>query len=331
MASVTLPARLETPANLRALNAVRDLPQVADLIETCFAAHMDGDGRRYVRELRRATQGGALLGLARRVGESVSLPLTGYVWEDAGKVVGNASLIPFRDRERRIYLIANVAVRPNYRRRGIASTLTARAMEHAWEHGAEAVWLSVREDSAGALDLYRKLGFVERARRTTWLAPEALPAPGPSGNSEVVARDSRNWELQRAWLAEAYPNDLAWHRRWDFSALRPGFLRWISTWLLDFGIQQWQVNRDGKVQAVLAYLPGSAETVLFPAIGSGSDPDALTQLLLHARQRVPVRPRLSLEFPVARFDEAIAAAGFEVQRTLVWMRARAATQGPRYT
>ena len=50
--------------------------------------------------------------LAPRMTEIASLPLTGYVWEQDGRIVGNASLIPFRDNGKRIFLIANVATHP---------------------------------------------------------------------------------------------------------------------------------------------------------------------------------------------------------------------------
>src|ERR1044071_2801092 len=130
MSSITIPVKREENPHVRSLNVLRDLPHVADLIELCFSSTMDRDGQRYINDMRRDSNDDSFLRWANRMPESSSLPMTGYVWEENGKIVGNASLIPFRDHGQRIYLIANIATHPDYRRRGIARTLTQRAMQH---------------------------------------------------------------------------------------------------------------------------------------------------------------------------------------------------------
>ena len=65
-------------------------------------------------------------------------------------------------------MIANVATDPGFRRAGIGRALTERAMEGASQKAAQEVWLQVRDDNATAIRLYAELGFVERARRTTY-------------------------------------------------------------------------------------------------------------------------------------------------------------------
>jgi len=170
MASITVAARTQSHPNLRPLSIFRDLPAVADLIEMCFSNTMDTEGKRYLQDLRRAGNNNAFLKWANRTAETTALPLTGYVWEENGRIVGNASLVPFRHRKQRIYLVANIAVHTDFRRRGIARALTEQAMKHAHEKKADAIWLHVRDDNLGAVDLYTRLGFAERARRTTWQA-----------------------------------------------------------------------------------------------------------------------------------------------------------------
>ena len=131
MASIPLTARAEAHPHLRALNILRDLPAVADLIELCFSNTMDSEGQRYVQDMRRAGRDDSFLRWATKMTETTSLPLTGYIWEENGKIVGNASLVPFRRKNERIYLIANVATHPDFRRRGIARALTERAYAEA--------------------------------------------------------------------------------------------------------------------------------------------------------------------------------------------------------
>ena len=116
MSSITVPVNTKEHPHVRPLNVIRDLSVVADLIELCFAPTMDNEGQRYLSDMRRASRDDGFLNWASRVTETTSLPLTGYVWEQNGRIIGNASLIPFRDKGKRVYLIANVAVHPDHRR-----------------------------------------------------------------------------------------------------------------------------------------------------------------------------------------------------------------------
>ncbi|HEY2982290.1 MAG TPA: GNAT family N-acetyltransferase, partial [Anaerolineales bacterium] len=228
MSSIPIAARAERHPHLRALNMLRDLPAVADLIELCFSNTMDSEGQRYIQEMRRAGSDASFLHWATRMAETTSMPLTGYVWEESGKIVGNASLVPFRHNKRRLYLVANVAVDPDFRRRGIAHALTERALQHAHQRKVAAAWLHVRDDNPGAIQLYKNLGFVERARRTTWQARGDGAALAPRTDVSITARHPRDWPQQQSWLLRLYPVDLAWYRSWNFSALRPGLSSWLS-------------------------------------------------------------------------------------------------------
>src|SRR5512132_1228812 len=174
MSSITIPVKANDHPYIRPLNVLRDLSTVADLIEVCFSPTMDNDGQRYLSDMRRASHDDSFLRWASRMSETASLPLMGYVWEQDGRIIGNASLIPFRDRGKRIFLIANVATHPEYRRHGIGRALTERVMKQARDRRASAVWLHVRDDNPGAIQLYQDLGFREVARRTTW---QASPDP----------------------------------------------------------------------------------------------------------------------------------------------------------
>jgi ribosomal protein S18 acetylase RimI-like enzyme len=325
MASITLPARPGQQPNLRALNIFRDLPAVADLIELCFSGTMDGEGRRYVQDMRRAGRDSSFLDWANHAAESTSLPLSGYVWEESGKIVGNTSLVPFRYRRQRIYLIANVAVHPDFRRKGIARLLTEHALLHAREKKADAIWLHVRADNPGAVKLYADLGFVVRARRTTWQAAGEAGTSRTQSEIAIKGRHPSYWPIQQRWLSRLYPDLLAWHRGWSFNALRPGLWKWLYLLFVDMNIHQWAAVRGSRLEAVLAWIPSGRGDALFAAAGEESDPEALTLLLSNARHTLAHQQQLSLEFPAGEFDSAIQAAGFEPQRTLIWMQSGEAT------
>src|SRR5512147_3044385 len=131
MSSVTIPVKTSEHPHLRPLNVLRDLSAVADLIELCFSPTMDAEGQRYLADTHRASREDSFSNWATRLNETASLPMMGYVWDESGKIIGNASLIPFRDNGKRIFLIANVATHPDYRRRGIGRALTERVMKQA--------------------------------------------------------------------------------------------------------------------------------------------------------------------------------------------------------
>jgi len=61
--------------------------------------------------------------------------------------------------------IFNVAVRRDYRRRGVARLLVGRMLDDCRERGVTLVFLEVRHSNKEAIPLYRQLGFVETGRR----------------------------------------------------------------------------------------------------------------------------------------------------------------------
>lgn len=64
--------------------------------------------------------------------------------------------------------INNVAVRPEYRRRGIAAALISLLVEQAQAIGLAFMTLEVRESNAPAIALYEKLGFTTVGRRKNY-------------------------------------------------------------------------------------------------------------------------------------------------------------------
>jgi ribosomal protein S18 acetylase RimI-like enzyme len=323
VSSITIPIKTNEHPNMRPLNVLRDLSAVADLIELCFSPTMDNDGQRYLSDMRRASRDDSFLRWASRVTETASLPLMGYVWEQDGRIIGNASLIPFRSSGKRIFLIANVATHPDYRRQGIGRALTERVMKQARDRNAAAIWLHVRDDNPGAIKLYQDLGFQEVARRTTWQASPEPRLSHPDREIEIVPRQPRFWPQQHAWLQRLYPKELSWYQSWNMKALRPGLWNWLYLVFIDFNIKQWAAVRDDRLLATLTWMPqgNRAESLYAATDASEAAKGALTSLLVHARRSITYPPYLSLDFPADEMTEAIRAAGFTPRRTLLWMRA----------
>ena len=64
--------------------------------------------------------------------------------------------------------INNVAVRPEYRRRGIAAALISLLAERAQAIGLAFMTLEVRESNVPAIALYEKLGFTTVGKRKNY-------------------------------------------------------------------------------------------------------------------------------------------------------------------
>jgi ribosomal protein S18 acetylase RimI-like enzyme len=322
MSSVTIPVKANDHPHIRPMNVLRDLSAVADLIELCFSSTMDRDGQRYLSDMRRASRDDSFMNWASHMAETASMPMTGYVWEQDGRIVGNSSLIPFRDYGKRVYLVANVATHPDYRRHGIGRALTERAMLQARAKNASAVWLHVREDNPGAIRIYEGLGFQEIARRTAWYAGPERFLPGSDSGIAIVPRHAWFWPLQLKWLRRLYPDHLSWYHSWNINALRPGFWNSLYRFFIDLQVKQWAAVRGDELLATLTWMPqdGRNES-LYAAIGEPSDGEALTRLLINAQRAMTHYAALSLDFPAGQMTDAIRAAGFNPRRTLLWMRA----------
>ncbi len=348
MASITVPIQATQSGKLRPLNIIHDLPQVADLIELCFAATMDDDGQSYLQQMRRAGHDQGFLNWAGKMVDSTSMPLAGFVWEESGKLVGNVSLVYQNHRGRKIAMLANVATHPDYRRRGIGRALTERAMAAARQKGSRDLWLQVRDDNPTAIKIYEDLGFQERARRTTYYSraggsqPQAKPRldpPLPGGigvsfenaNAGIVigAPRSRHWQQHYAWLERAHPDELSWYAHWDWKTLAPGMGNWFKRTISGNEGREWGALRDGDLLAVVHWLPlPRSSNSLWPAAPTDGDPLALSLALEAARRDLSYYRRLALEYPAGEMVEAIEAAGFAASRTLLWMHAGATSSLP---
>lgn len=151
-------------SGLRRANPRRDLSAIADLIEVCFADTLDAGGRSMLREMRLIASSGPLTWILARAARAIPA-MDGFVWVEHDRVVGNVSLTATGyDRGQ---IVANVAVSPEYRGRGIARRLMTAAMDHITHHARFAV-LQVDAGNTAARHLYESLGFQTQRTFTRW-------------------------------------------------------------------------------------------------------------------------------------------------------------------
>jgi ribosomal protein S18 acetylase RimI-like enzyme len=323
MATITTTPNSTLPSHLRPFDARRDLSVVADLIEACFDSTLDPDGRRYLRNMRSAAGSKGLDRWAAMASGNPSLPLAGFVWEENGRVVGNLSMIPFFSQGRRIYLIANVAVYPEYRRRGVARALTEAALEKSQQRRVNQVWLQAREDNPAALGLYASMGFVQRASRTTWNSnPVSLMGEAPAG-VRVTQRAPRHWQKQQSWLDELYPLELRWNFPLRIRSFQPGFWSLLHRFFNEVDIRHWAAQRGKDLLGLLTWQAsrGYADR-LWLAAPPENDDLAVQALSAFIRREWRSRRPLTLDYPAGRANDALTAAGFQPQHTLIWMETK---------
>lgn len=312
---------------LRPLDPRRDLAQVADLIELAFAGDLDRSGYSALRELR-------LIGYLGGTGSwlsSVSWSMSGYVWVEEGRVVGNVT-VQRADRYGRRWQIANVAVAPEYRRRGIARALMTEALNHIRDHGGTWAILQVRRENVAARRLYEQLGFED----VTAVAELSLAAP-PREPFPVTA----------PWLEELSPE--AWMDVFDLArASLPPMAQWwqpltperfqitaerrLSEWLsrLLQGRRTWRLGwyEGAHLQAAVEIQHGGFGddhrlTIWLHPSRWGQWEGSLIAQAMNRLVRAPAR-RVTTRVNTAHeaLIEALTAVGFRNDRTLVTMRCR---------
>jgi ribosomal protein S18 acetylase RimI-like enzyme len=192
---------------LHKTNFARDLGQIADLIEVCFAAQMDTGGRSAVNEMKMISQLGPVAWLLALIDRYVAGLGSGFVWRTGGHVVGNVSLY----RAGKLpglgpgWMIANVAVHPDFRRRGIALAMMEATIERARREGGGWITLEVEASNDGALALYDRLGFRRFETLTLWEHPAYYGA--------LTATDPGHWPVRRRrWGDGAAETDLIFGR-----------------------------------------------------------------------------------------------------------------------
>lgn len=186
-------SRIQRSAGLRPMEPLKDLRGVADLIEEAFANDLDRSGQSALRELRWLSYLKPILWWMVVFGSDHDDFLSGFVWEENGKIVGNITVNRAAPGSRR-WLISNVAVAKNYRGRGIARRLMYAGLELVREYRGTSVSLQVRADNATARHLYESLNFKEISG-STYLRLKRVPKVDlqqlPSLPREITLRPRR--------------------------------------------------------------------------------------------------------------------------------------------
>ena len=233
MVSLSLQERPIT-SGLRPVNLRTDLVPLADLIEVAFADTMDNSGRAAVREMRTLSKLGPGLSLLLGMNDLAQGVGLGYVWIEDGRLVGNTSVYPANIPTGATWIIANVAVDPAYRGRGIARQLMQASLEMIRKRSrashATAV-LQVEADNEIARHLYDRLGFVAERTWTQWRRGSTARNPQPFNDPSIyiTRRRANEWRAEYEMAQRLRSQGgMGWLRPLHPSLFRRPFLKWLG-------------------------------------------------------------------------------------------------------
>lgn len=253
---ITIPARSQSGNGPRQVDPNKDLPQLIELLRLVFGKELDADGQQFLRNL----PDGRTPAIFWRLDPMMSRLIPGYIWEVDGRLVGNVTLLPTRTNAR--YLVANVAVHPDFRRRGIARMLMAAVQEEVHRRQGKAILLQVDYDNESALGLYQSLGYEMRGSMTTWRTSVSrvrdLPLDGSSDDYRVNVRkfDSRRWKEAYQLDSNALVSDLHWPEALEVDGYKRSVRQRASDFLNGRFRHSWMTLDDASKMNGLATIYG---------------------------------------------------------------------------
>jgi ribosomal protein S18 acetylase RimI-like enzyme len=180
---------------LRPFNPLRDLPPTAELIELAFGDALDSSSREMLREMRTLSWLlGPLFSLLNVTGTPLGGFYSGFVWIEGGRIVGNIT-VNHHYKGRTGWFISNLAVHPEFRRRGIATRLMRAGIDFARKKKARRISLEVRAENEPARVLYKGLGFAD-VDSVTKMRMDQPPTATPLaiGRAEVRLLKRGEWQ-----------------------------------------------------------------------------------------------------------------------------------------
>lgn len=306
--------------HIRSMDARRDGVALADMLERAFADEpADEEGQAVLRMLRHFG----------RFDMSLSYGSTGFVWEEDGRLAGNASLMR-NPAHPDTWVIGNVGTHPDYRGRGIATALVSTCLRYALARGGRWAALQVTEANTSAIGVYARLGFapmgtvVHYARPAQRYAPAAPGADAPAVAPRPLRWSDRDfvWRLVRRNL----PESLTWAETTSRDDYYPG-LQWRLMNALEGYPTEWRVAPRGAIRARLAH--DAARLSLELMTSATATPADAAALLEAALARFADRCDGPTTATQSRLGDAGSEAahtalqrlGFRRTRSLVHMRA----------
>ncbi len=255
-------AALATPkpfSGLRPVDLRTDLAGMAELIELCFGQTMDDAGRAAVREMRMVSQSSSLTLLFHGLDRLLGGLEQGFVWIEDNRLIGNVSVSP-ANYPRGMgtgFIIANVAVHPDYRRHGLAHSLMLAALDLIRRKSGSFAILQVDATNDTARRLYTRLGFRDERTFVRWQHSSHIRPPQRLRDMPYITlRQPTEWRSEYALAELVRPNrqgGLGWLRPTHPKFFRSSLFATLGGWMTGRSEEHWIV-RDEQDQRIVASL-----------------------------------------------------------------------------
>ncbi len=318
-------------SGIRPFDLGRDLRAVAELIADAFSSELDPRGKAALREMRIMSHVSGLMKLVNRSTGEFNDLFSGFVWEEDGRIVGNVT-VQRADRYGARWQIANVAVDPDFRGRGISRKLMQVALQHIESSRGQWAVLQVYERNHVARTLYDSFDF-EDVGAMTDLRLTSIPDVDPPGKIPSFHSFASHQSAKLFDLANAQLNTQAqwWRsiRRTDFQiTLDQIFAEWFWRQLGRTHIYRRAITSSRRFEAaiVLSAQAWSGEHKMDLWIrpqyyGVYEAPMVQWALAtLGAFPKFPVVTKLSAEHTTG--IQALVDLGFQPEQSLITMRKR---------
>jgi ribosomal protein S18 acetylase RimI-like enzyme len=270
----------------RPINLNRDVRQVLQLMELAFGPILGSHGQRFSGERLSLNYEPPLL---LRLNMMTSGFVPGFVWDEAGQIVGNVSLIESQVPDR--YLIANVAVHPDHRRRGIARSLMEKTIDHVEGRGGQEVLLQVETGNQAAIDLYRSLDFSTVGANCHWESRTNRVRPltlTGRHKPEIRPLSGRQWREAHQLDVGSVEPDLTWPAPPRPDLYKTGWWRAIGDFVNGRRAESWVVTESGPDEPQTPRLTG-----LVSIHSTWGQPHKVTLRVAHHRRGELERPLLA--------------------------------------
>ncbi len=304
----------------------RDVPQITELVGQSFAGTLDYSSRQVLRNVRWIAERGELFWRLSILMGSVNSEEWAHasVWEQEGRVVGNATLT-LRKPEKDAWLISNVAVQPEFRRRGFGRGMIRFALGDIRSRGGRKVYLQVDVENETAVRLYRELGFEEFGRRITWTrnpGPATPVHPGASGDpaDRISPRRASEWREEYAFWKSVSPDGFTWNTPLTAGLFRPSAAKWLEQALLGESEKHFLAWRGERLEAALITFQrffGWEGFLIQNGESGGSVERALWE---EAWKGASLQMNCLLETVPESSQAVLEQLGFQKRRTFQWMR-----------
>ena len=300
----------------------RDAPQILRLLETVF-------GEQLAQEGLPPLISGPSSAMFWRLNPAASKLGLGYVWEEEGRIVGNVTVLTTQRISR--YLIVNVAVHPDYRRRGIARMMMASVTDMIRQRGGKEIMLQVVRENEAATELYHSLHYDMLGHMTNWEQSylrrrEILPTAEVQTGLPIRELRSQEWRAAYELDQASLDPDLNWPEPLPKTVYQMGFWRKMMHFINGRSMEAWvTTNRQDQLTGMISLWgewgrPYQAALRVAPEWRGLAERPLLAKMTRRLRQLSSRNVHIHHPADDHDVNQLLREANFRPKRTLTHMR-----------